>query len=243
MNDWQYQTASDLDQTMSERLKNFPREPDMMVFALRSLVALIIRGWLKLYHRLEIIGREHLPKDKSFVIVANHTSHLDAPTLAAALPLKKLHRVFPAAAADYFFKNVPRTWFSAVVVNALPFDRKSRNRQSLGMCQALLQNPDGNVLIIFPEGTRSVTGQLNSFKPGIGLLVAGTEIPIVSCFIEGAYRAWPKGKFFPRPRKIRLTIQPPQSFENLSPRKEDVLALTQTLENSVKDLQKAASAG
>jgi len=236
MNEWKYDTAADLDQTLSQRLKNFPREPDMTVFALRSLVALLIRGWLKLYHRLEIVGREHLPKDQSFVMVANHTSHLDAMTIASALPLKKLHRAFPAAAADYFFNSVPKTWFSAIVVNALPFDRKVGKRQSIMLCQKLLQNPDGNVLILFPEGTRSTTGKINPFKPGIGLLLAGTDIPVVACHLDGAFHAWPKGKLFPLPRKLRLVIDQPKSFEHLSMGKENVLNISQSLEDDVKHL-------
>ena len=89
------------------RLRRFPREPDQFVYGLRLLVALIIRGLLRLYHRFEIVGREHLPNDESFVLVANHSSHLDTLCLLAALPLRRLHRAFPVAAEDYFFRGLP----------------------------------------------------------------------------------------------------------------------------------------
>ena len=92
----------------------------------------------------------------SYIIVANHTSHLDTLAILSALPLRKLHRVFPAAAKDFFFVSVPRTVLAAIVVNALPFDRQANVRQSLGLCRAVLDNP-GNVLLIYPEGTRSTT--------------------------------------------------------------------------------------
>ena len=82
------------------RLRRFPREPDQFVHGLRLLIALIIRGLLRLYHRFEIVGREHLPNDESFVLVANHSSHLDTLCLLAALPLRRLHRAFPVAAED-----------------------------------------------------------------------------------------------------------------------------------------------
>ena len=121
------------------------------MYALRVLAALLQRAWLKLYHRLEICGAERLPVGQSFVIVANHQSHLDAPSLAAAIPMKWLHRAFPAAAADYFFKSTPKSVFYSVVFNALPFERKSKGAQSLAVCRELLQNK-GNILIIFPEG-------------------------------------------------------------------------------------------
>src|SRR5437667_4022188 len=106
--EWHYESAQDLEQPLIERLRNFPRQPDMLVYGARVLAATIIRGWLRLYHRLEIIGRENLPADRSFILVANHASHLDTLCLLAALPLGKLHRAFPAAAKDYFFVTVPR---------------------------------------------------------------------------------------------------------------------------------------
>ena len=74
---WQYDPAPDLDQPLTERLRRFPREPDLTIYGLRSLAALLMRGWLQFYHRLEIVGRENLPAQGSYVIVANHTSHLD----------------------------------------------------------------------------------------------------------------------------------------------------------------------
>src|SRR5688500_14885145 len=89
---WQYEPVLDLDQPLIERLRHFPREPDMLVYGMRSAASLMIRAWLRTYHRLEIIGREHLPAESSFVMVANHASHLDALCLLSALPLKKLHR-------------------------------------------------------------------------------------------------------------------------------------------------------
>src|SRR5580693_5029687 len=151
---WQYEPAPDLDKSLAERLRQFPREPDITVYGLRSLVALVLRGWLRTYHRLEIIGRENLPAQGSCVMVANHTSHLDTLCMLAAMPLRKLHRAFPAAAQDYFFVSVPRLAIAAVVVNALPFGRQKNIRHSLDMCRELLANP-GNVLILFPEGTRT----------------------------------------------------------------------------------------
>ena len=215
MNTWRYETASDLDQTLVERLKRFPREPDMSVYVARSMAALAVRGWLRTYHRLTISGREHLPAEGSFIMVANHASHLDALCLLAALPLRKLHRAFPAAAQDYFFVSLPRIAAAAIVVNALPFGRRTHVAQSLDLCRRLMENP-GNILILFPEGTRSLQGEIGDFKPGIGALVAGTKIPVVPCRLEGAFEAWPKGRVVPRPRRVRLRIGAPLTFETLA---------------------------
>jgi 1-acyl-sn-glycerol-3-phosphate acyltransferase len=232
---WQYEPAPDLDKSVAERLRRFPREPDITVYGLRSLVALVLRSWLRLYHRLEIIGAENLPPQGSFVMVANHTSHLDTLCLLAAMPLRQLHRTFPAAAQDYFFVSVPRLAIAAVVVNALPFGRQKYIRQSLELCRELLANP-GNVLILFPEGTRTATGQLGEFKPGVGLLVAGTDLPVVPCHLSGGFSAWPKGKWIPRPRKLVLRIGPPRNFPGLTPGKDAAEHICADLQHAVAEL-------
>ncbi|MEE9161636.1 MAG: lysophospholipid acyltransferase family protein, partial [Candidatus Neomarinimicrobiota bacterium] len=198
MDEWEYNTAQDLDQRIVERLRRFPREPDMLVYGLRSLAALGIRAWLHIYHGMEVIGREHLPAEGSYVMIANHTSHLDTLAMLSAIPLKKLHRAFPVAAADYFFTSIPRVAIATVIVNALPFDRQVHSHQSLTLCKELLANP-GNILILFPEGTRSTTGEIGEFKRGIGLLLAGTTVPVLPCHTSGAFDAWPKGRMLPRP--------------------------------------------
>ncbi len=192
-------------------LRRFPRAPDPLVYGVRSIVALLIRALLRVYLRFEIVGREHLPNDRGFVMIANHCSHLDTLCLLAALPLRRLHRAFPAAASDYFFQSFPRVWIAAVVVNALPFARQMRVRESLSLCSQILETP-GNILIMFPEGTRSPDGQTQPFKPGVAALLAGRDTCVMPCFIDGAFRAWPKGKRLPRPRKVRLIVGHPRTY-------------------------------
>lgn len=235
MTPWSYEPAADLDKSVIERLRHFPREPDMLVYGLRSAAALMLRGWLRLYHRFTIAGAENLPADGSFILVANHASHLDTLCLLSALPLRKLHRAFPAAAKDYFFVSVHRLAMAAIVVNALPFGRQSQIRQSLELCRQLLANP-GNILILFPEGSRTKTGQMGEFRPGIGLLVAGTDIPVVPCHLNGAFRAWPKGKILPRPRAVHLQIGAPLKFNHYSAGKDAAEQIGAELGKAVRDL-------
>ncbi|MBI4583027.1 MAG: 1-acyl-sn-glycerol-3-phosphate acyltransferase [Planctomycetes bacterium] len=235
MEEWRYEPAVDLNQSLTERLKNFPRQPDMLQYGIRSVLALAIRAWLRVYHRLEISGRENLPREGSFVLVANHTSHLDTLCLLAALPLQKLHRAFPAAAADYFFVKVPRVAAAVLIVNAFPFHREIHVRQSLGVCERLLANP-GNILILFPEGTRSPDGKLRPFKPGIGALLAGTAIPAVPCWVAGAAQAWPKGRWLARPRQVRVVVGKPRSYAALPKDRQSSLEVARDLERAVAEL-------
>jgi 1-acyl-sn-glycerol-3-phosphate acyltransferase len=231
MEEWDYQPTADFDKTPIERLSAFPRQPDMLVYALRLAAHAVIRAWMFVYHRFRIRGREHLPLDRPFVMVANHASHLDAVCLLSALPLKRIQRAYPAAAKDYFFTTMPKVAFSAIVVNAMPFDRKENPRESLAVCRDLLTTP-GHVLILFPEGTRSATGEMAPFKPGIGFLTAGTDIPVVPCHLAGAFRAWPKGAWFPRPRKVELRIGNPLMLRDVS----DPKAAAGMIEASVRSL-------
>jgi 1-acyl-sn-glycerol-3-phosphate acyltransferase len=211
MEPWLYDIEPDLDQPLIERLCRFPREPNLLVCGLRWLTATMLRGWLRVYHRLTIVGRENLPANSSFVMVANHASHLDTLCLLAALPMTRLHRAFPAAAKDYFFVSSMRALLATVVANALPFERRGDPRHSLDVCKHLLANP-GTILVVFPEGTRSRTGELCDFRPGVGLLLAGSDIPVVPCKLDGAFAAWPTGAWLPRPRSVQLTIGTPHVY-------------------------------
>ena len=235
MDQWHYDTAADLDHTVAERLKNFPREPDMLVYGCRLVAAAALRAWLRIYHRFRVLGRENLPAAGSFVVVANHSSHLDALCILAAIPLKNVQRAFPAAAQDYFFVSLPRLAFASVVVNALPFNRETNIRHSLTLCQKLLATP-GNILILFPEGTRSATGELGEFKPGIGLMLAGSDYPVVPCQVRGAARAWPKGSWWPRPCRVELIVGKPRSYAHLKRGKESAIEIAAELRSAVQGL-------
>lgn len=230
METWHYDPAKELDQPLRERL----RKPAALVGGLRSLTATLLHGWLRLYHRLTIVGGEHLPAERSFVMVANHASHLDTLCLLSALPLRKRHRAFPAAAQDFFFASAPRVLLAAAV-NALPFDRRRDPRRSLSLCAGLLQNP-GNILILFPEGTRSAASEPGEFKQGVGLLVAGKDIPVVPCHLAGTHAAWPKGCWLPRPRAIRLTIGAPRNYAHLPRARESFVEIGRELREAVVSL-------
>ena len=235
MNTWSYHPSPNIGTPMSKQLKSFPREPGMLAYAIRSLAALLLRAWLRCYHRLHIEGREHLPATGSYILVCNHTSHLDTLCLLSAVPLRKIHHCFPAAAADYFFTSLPRSAVSAVLINALPFDREAGGGQSLALCAELLQDND-NILVLFPEGTRTTTGAIGRFRSGIGRLAAGKDIDILPCNLEGGLRAWPKGRLLPRPRRLQLRIGRARNFRHLDTSRESVRSICDELQRCVIEL-------
>lgn len=235
MTTWHYSPAADLHQTLTQRWASAAREPDLLCYGLRAAGAVAIRAALATYFRLRIVGRENLPRSGSFVLVANHASHLDALCLLSALPIARLHHAFPAAAADYFFATPVAGALSGVFINALPFSRNGQLRRTLENFRNLLA-ADGNVVILFPEGTRSTTGEIGTFKGGVGQLVAGSDVAVVPCHLDNAHRAWPKGKWLPRPRKLRLTIGEPMRFGHLARNRQNVARVASELETAVRQL-------
>lgn len=216
------------------------RPPDAPWMAAPRLLTWIgVRLWLVLFHRLEIHGREHLPRRGSFVMVANHRSHLDALALMAALPARRVLRTHPVAAADYFFRDRLRAWFFALTVNALPFDRHKRSARGIDRCRALLRS-DERVLVLFPEGTRGEGTEVGRFRCGIGRVVVGTDVPVVPCHLSGAERALPKGRWLPRPVKLILRIAPPRRYGNLPATREAARWIGDDLRSAV--VRSAASA-
>jgi 1-acyl-sn-glycerol-3-phosphate acyltransferase len=170
-----------------------------------------MRAYLRVGHRLTIHGRERLPTEPPFVVVANHTSHLDALVLAAPLPWRLRDRIFPVAAGDTFFETPVTAAFAAGLLNALPMWRKHCGRHALEeLRHRLLEEPCGYIL--FPEGTRSRDGTLGRFRSGLGSLIAGTAVPVIPCHLAGACEAWPAHRRRPRFGPTTLRVGEPLLF-------------------------------
>jgi len=217
MNDWQYKPARDLGLQTNQRHCSPLRESDFTSSALRLGWLTTVRTILKCWNRLEIHGLENLPAQPPFVIVANHSSHLDTVVLASALSLRWRDHVSPLAAGDYFFGTPPLAGFSAVILNALPIwrNRRGGQRHELGdLRERLAKQPA--IYIVFPEGSRSRDGQLHEFKPGFATLVAGTATPVLPCHLSGSFAAMPPDASAVRPRKIILQIGAPLTFETVT---------------------------
>jgi 1-acyl-sn-glycerol-3-phosphate acyltransferase len=236
-----YNLAERFEPAQTARLREFG-EPGPLVCGARSLAAVALRCWLHVYDRLTIVGRQNLPADRSFILVANHASHLDSLCLLSALPIRQLHRTFPVAARDYFCVNPLRTLLAKVFVNVMPFDRTFACWHSLSVCAHLLQKR-GTVLIFFPEGTRSGGFEPGEFKPGVGLLAAGCDIPVVPCHLAGTHAALPKGAWIPRPKAVRVTIGAPRVYAHLPATKESRTQICRELREAVISLGHGQESG
>ncbi len=209
--DWKYDPAHDFGLSRHERERSLRREAGLISVLASFFWGTLARVYLRLYHRLKIEGREKLPAPP-FVMVANHASHLDAIALAAVLPRRWLGHVFPIAAGDTFFEQPLISTFAASCLNALPLWRKRCGSHSLEELRNRLI-AEGCVYILFPEGTRTRTGEIGAFKPGIGNIVCGSPAPVVPCYLEGTFHALPPHRRMPHPASIHLRIGTPLYFE------------------------------
>lgn len=162
----------------------------------------------KLYCPLKTKGLENLPSS-SFILCSNHCSHMDSVILivSSQLPFSKFAMV---AAKDYFFDNSKSRFFT-YILNLIPIHRKTTPNtlaENIQSCKDALLNKNRN-LIIYPEGTRSLSGEMRSFKRGPAMIAAELNIPLVPAHIQGAYEAMPKGRFFPIPKRISVVIGNP----------------------------------
>lgn len=215
MDDWKLQPARDHGLSPMKRQRSLERESGLVSSALHIAWWSFVRAYMGIWHRLLITGRQHLPKEPPYILVGNHTSHLDALVLAAPLPWRQRDRIFPIAAGDVFFETPVMSAFAAGMLNALPMWRKKCGPHALEQLrQRMLEEPCAYIL--FPEGKRSRDGSLLDFKPGLGMLVAGTSVPVVPCYLDGCIAALPAETRWPRFKPIRLTIGEPISFADVA---------------------------
>lgn len=151
----------------------------------------LLRNLVRAITEVQVHGRNNLDNFAGpYVVVSNHSSHLDTPLIMGALPPRLSRYLSAGAAADYWFRNTWRKAFTVVMFNAFPVDRGgTRNRK--GLAGKLLA--DGVPLLLFPEGTRSRTGQMATFKPGAAALCISRNVPCIPVALVGANRAMPHG--------------------------------------------------
>jgi 1-acyl-sn-glycerol-3-phosphate acyltransferase len=145
--------------------------------------------------QVHVHGADRLDNlDPPFIVVGNHSSHFDAPLIFGALPHRLSKHLATGAAADYFFDKKLKGMTTSLFFNAYPVERKGlRTRQ--GLTGQLLE--EGIPLLIFPEGTRSRTGAMGTFKPGVAALSIARDIPCLPVALVGAYAAWPYYRSIP----------------------------------------------
>jgi len=223
-------------------------EPATKEIAVPDAVASIGRSLLSFGQKVlyggvfdvEVTGKSFIPQNRNFLVIANHTSHLDMGLIKVVLG-EQGERLTALAARDYFFDTPLKRAYFENFTNLIPMDRHGSLRESLRLAGEALNQ--GYHLLIFPEGTRSPTGQLLEFKPTIGYLALTYQVDLLPLYLTGTYEALPKGSIFPKGKNLRVQIGPPLMYSGLKARtkgmarSESYRQVTHLAEEAVKALR------
>lgn len=158
-----------------------------------------------------VSGLGNVPRSGAVLLVANHQSYLDPPLIGVWLG-----RRFHSMAREGLFESRALSWVIRAL-GAFPVREGGRpDLEAVRRAVALLEA--GEIVLIFPEGTRTVEGGIGEFKPGVALLLKRAACPVVPVAIGGAYEAWPRGRKAPRIfRRLRVEFgEPIESGELLA---------------------------
>jgi long-chain acyl-CoA synthetase len=151
-----------------------------------------------------IEGEGNVPLHTNFIVAPNHESHIDTGLVKRALGKDVAEQTVAVAAADYWFDTKYKRAYMNNFTTLVPIERTGSLRQSLRHVTRILH--EGYNALIFPEGTRSVTGQIAEFKPVIGYLALNQKIGILPIYLWGTFEAYPKGMTIPKRDSIGAKI-------------------------------------
>jgi 1-acyl-sn-glycerol-3-phosphate acyltransferase len=198
-------------------------------------LTLIARPLAMFFTGADVVGRPSLPRQGPAIIAANHTSHVDTLLLLTIFPARQMSRLRPVAAADYFLRGPVIGWFSRTFIGIVPIERGGHGREDvLAPARAALEA--GDIVIIFPEGTRGRGhDELGPLKAGVARLAAEfPQAPVIPVWLEGAGRVLPKGAFLPAPMNCTVMVGEPLAWRG------DKLDFMEDLRISLEALRKSA---
>lgn len=194
-------------------LKEEPTDAEVLALAKpRPITELFFFGLSRLFQifaldqfQLHFSGLEKLPARGPFIISSNHQSYLDPAILGSVLPWKIFRNTFSVGTSEVFGSGFMRLLARQLRVVVLDPDANLVPAMRAGAFGLR----HGRVLILYPEGERSIDGSPKSFKKGVAILSVHLQVPIVPVAIEGFFDAWPRGKGLPKFAPLRMKFGDP----------------------------------
>jgi len=162
--------------------------------------------FFRIWFRWKVLHRERVPAEGGVILASNHVSYMDPVYVVSAL-----ERMVVGLARESAF-NVPlggrilRSW------RVIPVDQSGTGR---GLKTFLSRLRSGDAVVMYPEGTRSPTGQIRAPQPGIGLIIIKSTAPVVPIKLFGAYEAYARHHWLPRPYQVQIKFGEPLDFADL----------------------------
>lgn len=199
---------------------------------LHHSVRVLLEVIFRLYFRIEVHGRENIPKKGTFIIAPIHRSYLDTPLIGAAI-----WRLLRYMGAEKMWTNRMLGWF-LTAMGGFPVQRGTADREALKAALTVVERDEP--LVMFPEGTRQEGPEVSQLFDGPAYVACRTGASIIPVGLGGTARAMPKGKKFIRPVKMVVVIgepiAPPPRKESGRVSRNGVREMTARLEESIQDL-------
>lgn len=167
----------------------------------------IFKLFLLIWHRLKIRGAKNIPDRGGVLLASNHASFLDPPVVGVGYRGRPVHFM----ARDTLWNSKFGTWWMTKV-GCIPVSRGTGDIKALKLTIKALK--EGKVVSMFPEGTRTEDGELQEAKGGIGFIIEKSGCVVVPAYIDGTYKAHPKGTKFIKPSKVTITYGKPITQED-----------------------------
>jgi len=161
----------------------------MAYFIHRKILPLIFAPFIG-----KVTGIENIPKNKGVILAANHSSYLDHFVIGCSVLSKANRMIFFLSKKEHFDTFFQRQWHK--FLKAIPIDRSAGGKEALAEAVKYLKK--NNIIMIYPEGTRTLTGRLNRAKTGVIRLALQAKVPVVPIGVTNTFRMLPKGKTIPQ---------------------------------------------
>ena len=200
------------------------------------IIRIALKPFISLWVK-EAKGIENLPHKGAAILAANHSSYLDHLIIGYFL-LNQVNRKFHfLSKKEHFDGALSRAWHTHV--GAIPIDREKKGKKALRMAIKALD--EQKIIVLYPEGTRTLDGKLQRAKTGIARLALASGAPVIPIGLIGTFEILPKGKNIPRFRRASISIGKPIYFDDYYNKKMSKKILRQATNKIMKEIAKLSN--